>query len=916
MRNMLLFPVLLLSGCALAPSSTPIKPDSNWHVDQLANGMKFHIYPTQDEEVSVRFKMNIGSFQETVDQKGYAHFIEHMAFNGSQNFSGNDVIKLFEQSGGSFGADINAFTSYQETTYKLDLVNDEMLKEALTWMRDISEGISFDVEQVEKEKGVILGEWRRAMPDDKSLSYNAYEASIKGTLYAEHDPIGTKASIESATAADLMSFYQKWYQPQYAELIVSGDVDVEQLSKLIKEQFSDWKRTSEEKIVKRRDIQVNTESMLLDSSKMESPSLHYSIDRGPIGYQTREQQHQAWEDEVMSQLIQQRIYAVLNDAAQPFQYVYVQTHFNNFSRISSGGISFSPELRSEMQSLFIGTLASLRDHGVNAEELEAVMAGFRSELTNIDSDWSKRKPNSYVDARVFELEQNIVSQSKQDYQSSLSEFVTYFDVKAVNKQLGELLEQQPAFVIGMAQGEKETQFSNALSLIEAAYQKPGVKPLMMSTKTEGFIQPSVEGKIISKQAHQGGFDVFTLSNGIEVWFQQDKKAGDRAHVFFASQGGKAALDPSLYAAYELASLVGARSGLGDFSGPELDNFLRTHEMSMYPLLGDTHHGVEMVAPKQQLANALNGVYNVATEIKVDARQLSAVKREYSQESTTFLNSPIGKWLRAVNQNAYIPNSRHRMVLPDDVEGVTAEQILAVHDTLFLKDRGFKMVIVADLDAQSIAPLLRKYVASIPLELASPVDYSVKYNPDATSHIEFTDGHEPSAFFLLRLTNSSEQPTSTRTIFIEDVLQRISSTRVLDRLREEASLDYNPAVYSIVQDREKVTDWFFEAQVDPKAVSKVEQVFDETIDELLVNITQDELDTAVKQLVLDMSELADLPGDRGWAYTRYLIQGYDIDVLSDVEHMATSLTLEEVMNQARHSFGKGAKRSTIILNPKS
>ncbi|MGR5231513.1 M16 family metallopeptidase [Vibrio rotiferianus] len=916
MRNMLLFPVLLLSGCALAPSSTPIKPDSNWHVDQLANGMKFHIYPTQDEEVSVRFKMNIGSFQETVDQKGYAHFIEHMAFNGSQNFSGNDVIKLFEQSGGSFGADINAFTSYQETTYKLDLVNDEMLKEALTWMRDISEGISFDVEQVEKEKGVILGEWRRAMPDDKSLSYNAYEASIKGTLYAEHDPIGTKASIESATAADLMSFYQKWYQPQYAELIVSGDVDVEQLSKLIKEQFSDWKRTSEEKIVKRRDIQVNTESMLLDSSKMESPSLHYSIDRGPIGYQTREQQHQAWKDEVMSQLIQQRIYAVLNDAAQPFQYVYAQTHFNNFSRISSGGISFSPELRSEMQSLFIGTLASLRDHGVNAEELEAVMAGFRSELTNIDSDWSKRKPNSYVDARVFELEQNIVSQSKQDYQSSLSEFVTYFDVKAVNKQLGELLEQQPAFVIGMAQGEKETQFSNALSLIEAAYQKPGVKPLMMSTKTEGFIQPSVEGKIISKQAHQGGFDVFTLSNGIEVWFQQDKKAGERAHIFFASQGGKAALDPSLYAAYELVSLVGARSGLGDFSGPELDNFLRTHEMSMYPLLGDTHHGVEMVAPKQQLANALNGVYNVATEIKVDARQLSAVKREYSQESTTFLNSPIGKWLRAVNQNAYIPNSRHRMVLPDDVDGVTAEQILAVHDTLFLKDRGFKMVIVADLDAQSIAPLLRKYVASIPLESASPVDYSVKYNPDATSHIEFTDGHEPSAFFLLRLTNSSEQPTSTRTIFIEDVLQRISSTRVLDRLREEASLDYNPAVYSIVQDREKVTDWFFEAQVDPKAVSKVEQVFDETIDELLVNITQDELDTAVKQLVLDMSELADLPGDRGWAYTRYLIQGYDIDVLSDVEHMATSLTLEEVMNQARHSFAKGAKRSTIILNPKS
>ncbi|MGR5210824.1 M16 family metallopeptidase [Vibrio rotiferianus] len=916
MRNMLLFPVLLLSGCALAPSSTPIKPDSNWHVDQLANGMKFHIYPTQDEEVSVRFKMNIGSFQETVDQKGYAHFIEHMAFNGSQNFSGNDVIKLFEQSGGSFGADINAFTSYQETTYKLDLVNDEMLKEALTWMRDISEGISFDVEQVEKEKGVILGEWRRAMPDDKSLSYNAYEASIKGTLYAEHDPIGTKASIERATAADLMSFYQKWYQPQYAELIVSGDVDVEQLSKLIKEQFSDWKRTSEEKIVKRRDIQVNTESMLLDSSKMESPSLHYSIDRGPIGYQTREQQHQAWEDEVMSQLIQQRIYAVLNDAAQPFQYVYAQTHFNNFSRISSGGISFSPELRSEMQSLFIGTLASLRDHGVNAEELEAVMAGFRSELTNIDSDWSKRKPNSYVDARVFELEQNIVSQSKQDYQSSLSEFVTYFDVKAVNKQLGELLEQQPAFVIGMAQGEKETQFSNALSLIEAAYQKPGVKPLMMSTKTEGFIQPSVEGKIISKQAHQGGFDVFTLSNGIEVWFQQDKKAGDRAHVFFASQGGKAALDSSLYPAYELAGMVGARSGLGDFTGSELDNYLRTNEIGMFPLLGETHHGVEMVAPKLQLANVLNGIYNLATEIKVEPRQLDAVKKEYYQERGAFLNSPLGKWVKAINQNAYQANSRHRLLLTNDAEGVTAEQILAVHDALFAYDRGFKMVIVADLEPQSIAPLLRKYVASIPLKKADVVDYDVQYNTSTQSHVELSDGHEPSSYYVLRVTNRNQQLPTTRTIFVEDLLQRISATRVLNRLREDASLDYNPAVYSVIHDRETVSDWFFEAQVDPKDVSKVDHLFAEIIDELAADITQDELDTAAKQLANDMKDLENSPADRGWVYTRYLIQDYDVDVLLDVEKETESITLDEVLGQAKFSFGKEAQRTTTILNPKS
>ncbi|MCV5638584.1 insulinase family protein, partial [Escherichia coli] len=113
-------------------------------------------------------------------QKGYAHLVAHMAFNGSTQFTGNDVVKLFEQSGGSFGADINAFTTYQQTSYKLDLANNDKLEDALTWMRDIGDGLEFAPAQVEKEKGVVLGEWRRANPDDKSFSMHAYEASIEG----------------------------------------------------------------------------------------------------------------------------------------------------------------------------------------------------------------------------------------------------------------------------------------------------------------------------------------------------------------------------------------------------------------------------------------------------------------------------------------------------------------------------------------------------------------------------------------------------------------------------------------------------------------------------------------------------------------------------------------------------------------
>ncbi|TON93403.1 peptidase M16, partial [Vibrio parahaemolyticus] len=356
MRSILLVPALLLSGCALTQQSTPIQPDANWHVNQLSNGMKYHIYPTQDQEVSVRLVMHIGSFQEEANQKGYAHFVEHMAFNGSTHFTGNDVVKLFEQSGGSFGADINAFTTYQQTSYKLDLANNDKLEDALTWMRDIGDGLEFAPAQVEKEKGVVLGEWRRANPDDKSFSMHAYEASIEGTPYAEHDPIGTRDAIENATSNGLKNFYEKWYQPQYAELIVTGNVDAKSLANIIKNKFSNWESTSDIAIEKRRDIRLNTQDEILPSNSMESPSLHLVIERGDLRRETVEQQHAEWRDEVAIQLIQQRLISLLNDAAEPYQYVYAQPYYSNYQRLMSAGISFSPDRREQMHQIFISAL--------------------------------------------------------------------------------------------------------------------------------------------------------------------------------------------------------------------------------------------------------------------------------------------------------------------------------------------------------------------------------------------------------------------------------------------------------------------------------------------------------------------------------------------------------------------------------
>lgn len=862
MRSILLVPALLLSGCALTQQSTPIQPDANWHVNQLSNGMKYHIYPTQDQEVSVRLVMHIGSFQEEANQKGYAHFVEHMAFNGSTHFTGNDVVKLFEQSGGSFGADINAFTTYQQTSYKLDLANNDKLEDALTWMRDIGDGLEFAPAQVEKEKGVVLGEWRRANPDDKSFSMHAYEASIEGTPYAEHDPIGTRDAIENATSNGLKNFYEKWYQPQYAELIVTGNVDAKSLANIIKNKFSNWESTSDIAIEKRRDIRLNTQDEILPSNSMESPSLHLVIERGDLRRETVEQQHAEWRDEVAIQLIQQRLISLLNDAAEPYQYVYAQPYYSNYQRLMSAGISFSPDRREQMHQIFISALTPLRDYGVTQAELESITSNWYGELANLDSDWSKRKPNSYAEARIFQLEQDSVSQSKESYAQSLAAFLDKTKLESVNAQLKELLSNQPSFVIGMGKSETQAQFADVFTALNSAYLQ----------------------------------------------------AGGRAYIYFTSQGGKAALDKSLYPAYELAAMTAVRSGLGEFSGSELDAYLRTNNIAFGPILEPTVHGVQVTTQKNRLVEALNGLYNLSTEIKVDERQLAAVKQEFKQERSAFLESPMGTLIQVANTSAYTPDSRHRLLSSDGADTVTPEQILAVHDQLFKTDHGYKMVIVADVEPEQITPLLRKYVASIKMKPGKAVDYRVSFNDELPARLVFTDGHEPSSFYLLRFTNTDKYNRTAKDTVIEDILERISAARVLETFREESSLDYSPSIYTMTQDGEPISDWLFESQVDPKDVGLMDKLLDKVFDDLAINITQKEVDTAAKQLAVAMQGLGDNPGSRAWVYSRYLAHDYGLDVVLDVEKAAKSVTLEEVKARAASAFGPNAKRSALILNP--
>ncbi|MEZ8879871.1 M16 family metallopeptidase [Vibrio lentus] len=911
---------LTLVGCSSTSNITEtlIQPDPAWTSGQLENGLTYHVYPDHEESVSVRLVVHAGSFQETDQQKGYAHFLEHMAFNGSKNFSQNDVIRLFEDAGASFGADINAYTSYQETVYQLDLPDNVQLQSALTWMRDIGDALDLSSSEVEKEKGVILGEFRYARLDDKPFAEQFFDHFIEGGQYEGQGALGTKESVLSATSQGLNSFYQNWYQPQNVEVIVSGDIDTKTVIPLIEQKFSDWQRGQTPKPVKQR-ITTFNEGDYIEYAESEAPSISLMINRGASAIDTRAQQHQLWLDETAQQLIRQRLNTKFNDAALPTQWISSKHYSMEYQRYSFVDVGFPVGAREVTQKELIATLASLRDYGVSENEIISEQHYYQDLLDNVEIDWDNMDSVQHANQKATALVNEQIVQSQRDYEASLEEFVANLDLDVINANIKALLSSDYFVVVGMNESEDKVAVTQAIESLKATYSEKGTKPLF-SVTSSAFAVPSSQGDIeLVEQMYVDPYvQKWTLSNGIEMWYMRDYLAGDDIGIYYTSLGGKAAIDPSLYPATELVLPAIGRSGVGSFSGTELDAHLDREDIRADSFIGNTRHGIEFNINKGGLKDTFAALYTFITAPKIVPEQLEAVKQEFVQGQESFLSSPVGQFERAVNHNIYRQESGHHLVDKERVEAVSVEDLSHLHQQLFGQLRHNQLVIVGDIDPSELKPLVQQYLASIPLEKAEVPDFKVAYKQPTESRIDLAINNVNSAEYVLRVISepSIEVKVSAKDVFMEDLLQRLLAARLDTYIREELSLDYSPYTYSASADSELSGEWVIGAMVAPENVDQVEVAIDKVIADLLQGVSEKEMRAVVKQFEADFTPLEKSSIDQAWYVSRYLLHGYGIEALSQVERVARSVSVEEMNALVQSIFGENSRKVKNIMRPKA
>ena len=911
-----------LVGCSSTSKTneTLIQPDPAWTSAQLDNGFTYHVYPDHEASVSVRLVVHAGSIQETPQQEGYAHFVEHMAFNGSKNFSQNDVIRLFEEAGSSFGADINAYTSYEDTVYELDLPDNLQLEQALTWMRDVGDGLDLSSSEVEKEKGVILGEFRMARLDDKSFPEKYVDYLFEGSPYESQDALGTKASVIAATSEGLTDFYQTWYQPQIVELVVSGDVDLKTLIPLIEEKFSSWERGKTSKPQKQNTTSFNAGDYI-EYAGREAPSISLTFNRGLNTVETHAQQHQRWLDETTQILIQQRLEADFNDAALPTQWITSDNIRLGALLYSSTSVGFPAGSRDAVQKALVSTLTSLRDYGVSEGEIASELHYYQDSLDDIEHDWDKRDSVDHVNDKVNALLSGDIVQSQKDYQASMEAFLANLSLEAINKNIKEVLSSDYFLIVGMDDNEDRTAVLASLDGLKASYSQQGTQTFVTATAS-AFASPAVPGEVelVEQMSADPNIQKWTLSNGIDMWYLRDSYAKDDVGIMYVSLGGKAALDPDLYAAANVTLPVIARSGAGDFTGSELKAYFDREGILVDSFISSTRHGIEFNIEKDGMSDAFAALYTFMVSPKVNSDQLEAVKQELVQDKESFLSTPVGQFEQAINQNIYRSGSRHLFVNKERVKAVSVEDVRAVHQQLFGQLRHNQLVVVGDIDPSELKPLVRKYLASIPLQAGTVPDFKVEYKQPAKPRIDVAINNVNSAEYILRVI---PQPTTVESggwtakdVFMEDLLQRLVASRLDSYVREELSLDYSPYAYAASNDGEPTHEWVIGAMIAPENVDTVEMAIDRVISDLLQGISEDELHSIVKQFEADFAPLEASSIDQAWFVSRYLLYGYGVEALADVDRVVKSISVEDMNALLHHLFGENSRKVKNIMRPKA
>ncbi|MCB9267893.1 MAG: insulinase family protein, partial [Lewinellaceae bacterium] len=698
------------------PSGQPLPTDPRVRTGTLLNGMRYYIQynPKPENRAELRLAVHAGSLQEDEGQLGIAHFVEHMAFNGTEHFEKNELINYLEKTGARFGADLNAYTSFEETVYKLQARTDSLplLEKGLLIMEDWAGGLSFEPEEIDKERGVVVSEWRTRLSPDQRLQQQYFPVLYKGSRYANRMPIGKPEIIENAGYATIRRFYEDWYRPDLMAFIAVGDFEVDWMEKEVIRRFSGLQNPESSRPRKDYEVPGHQETLTVIATDKEA-----AFTRVQVIYKHEEKPVTTIEDfrrqltySLYNKMLNARLVEVQMQPNPPFTFAYSGYGsdvgnlgaYTIYAFVGEGGAieGISAVLRETRRALL---------HGFTETELKRHKADIMQSVENDYKEREKTKSGTLASRYVYNfLDQNPIPGPEQRlhlYQELLPA-ITLEDINPLPRQWI-TDSNRVAIITGPEHAESplpsREEILDLLAQIDTMSLEPYVDKINDAPLIKEVLSPV---PIISrKKLDSLGITLIELSNGVKAYLKPTDFQNDEILMSAFSPGGHSLYSLEEYYSAANAAAIIDQSGLGEFSMPELQKKLAGKTASAGPYINELYEGVSGSSDQESLETMLRLVYLYFTEPRRD----SAVFLSYlSRQASIFENmmdNPYYYYADVKNQIKYKGNPRRQITTLEDLRKISLDEVIHIYQERFANAGDFTFVFVGNFEPETLEPLI-------------------------------------------------------------------------------------------------------------------------------------------------------------------------------------------------------------------
>ncbi len=780
-----------------------IPADPSIKKGRLPNGFSYYIQKNKFPEKSVHLQLvnDVGSILEEENQRGIAHFMEHMNFNGTTHFPGNSMVTQLQKSGVRFGADLNAHTSFDETVYELPLPlkDPSMLMKGMRIMRDWANEATFDAKEVEQEKGVVLEEKRLKMGVQERMSNQYLPMLFNKSLYAERLPIGTEKVISELTPAQLKRFHSDWYRPDLQALIVVGDIDVAQVEKIIKTLFSDLPKAGTPKIRTRHSIALTGKNQYMKVTDVEKAGAEIQVMIKHPGRKVVTQ------EDYVAHLKLQLFNGMLSTRIKESRYQNPNAAYNSFSASVEpflGGLnmfSFTVSAHeSKLDQAFKEswlTIEQVKRFGFSQSELNRARNQFLRSMESAVKDQEHRSSSGLLQAcKDNYLNQEAIPSLEWEYQF-VKQVLPSISLQEL-KELGASYikdTNRDFLVLGPAKASEllpdEAAVTGTIATLAA---QPLSAPSENAVTASLISELPAPGKVKHREEiKQLELTKLTLSNGIKVLLKPTNFQNDEVAFYAFAPGGISAFkDEEILHANFIRSVPGM--GLAGFSPIDLSRILNGKIVNASPYVGERSHGIQGMASPSDLATALQIVHLQFTRPRADSAQFNSMLRKTREALSVRALSPENVFADTM---AFVLNNFSGRALPpkpEELERVKINQVMNDYRDLYSDASAFTFVFVGNFNTEAIIPLLEQYLGSLPVRSGGrkAMDHNTK-TPEGNITKKVLKGTENKA--SVRLVLSGDMMVNAQNRLALEALQEVVQLRLLEELREKESEVYNPSV---------------------------------------------------------------------------------------------------------------------------